>query len=101
MLVDERKQVRALLLDPVKRRSLARPFRSGEECLMFVDAAARDAGQSQTARSTRTVPTRNGDGPLQLSLTSVDVLHDLMRDAVGIRDLPANFDEARTGQHAG
>jgi hypothetical protein len=29
MLVDERKQVRALLLDPVKRRSLAQPVRSG------------------------------------------------------------------------
>jgi len=39
MLVDERKQVRALLLDPVKSRSLARPFRSGRECRMFVDAA--------------------------------------------------------------
>ena len=39
MLVDERKQVRALLLDPVKRRGLARPFRSGRECRMFVSPA--------------------------------------------------------------
>jgi len=31
MLIDERKQVRALLLYSVKRRSLARPFRSGRE----------------------------------------------------------------------
>jgi len=37
MLVDERKQVRALL-DPVKRRSLARPFQSGRECRMCVNA---------------------------------------------------------------
>jgi hypothetical protein len=67
----------------------------------FRGCGSRDAGQSQTARSTRTVRTRNGDGLLQLPLTSVDVLHDLMRDAVGIRDLPTNFDEARTGQHSG
>jgi hypothetical protein len=45
--------------------------------------------------------TRNREGLLQLPLTSVDVLHDLTRDAVGIRDLPANLDEARTGQHSG
>jgi hypothetical protein len=38
MLVDERKQGRALLLDPVKRRGLPRPFRSGRECRMFVEA---------------------------------------------------------------
>jgi hypothetical protein len=43
MLVDERKQVRALLLDPVKRRGLARPFRSGRECRMFVEAALSEA----------------------------------------------------------
>ena len=40
MLVDEREQVRALLLDPVKRRGLARPFRSGRECRMFVKGEA-------------------------------------------------------------
>jgi hypothetical protein len=39
MLVDERKQVRALP-EPVKRRSLARPLRSGRECWMFVVPAA-------------------------------------------------------------
>jgi len=32
MLVRERKQVRTLLLGPVKRRSLARSFPSGQEC---------------------------------------------------------------------
>ena len=56
---------------------------------------------ASAARSTRTVRTRNGDGLLQLPLTSVDVLHDVMRDAGGIRDLRANFDEAGTGQHPG
>jgi hypothetical protein len=40
MLVDERKQLRALLLDPVNRRSLARPFRSSRECRMFVEGEA-------------------------------------------------------------
>ena len=70
-------------------------------CLDLRGCPSRDAGQSQTLRSTRTVRIRNGDGLLQLPLTSVDVLHDLMRDAFGITDLPANFDEARPGQHFG
>jgi hypothetical protein len=45
MLVDERKQVRASM-DPVKRRSLARPFRSGRECRMFVEAEVSRRGES-------------------------------------------------------
>jgi hypothetical protein len=38
MLVDERKQVRAML-DPVKTRTLARPYRSGRDSRMFVRTA--------------------------------------------------------------
>lgn len=42
-----------------------------------------------------------GHGLLPLAVAPVDVLHDLTRDAVGVRDLPANFDKARPGQHPG
>ncbi len=42
MLVGKRKQVRVLLLDPVKRRSLARPFRSGREFCVFVKPEASE-----------------------------------------------------------
>ena len=43
MLVDERKQVRTPLPDPAKRRSLARPCRSGREFCLCVEGAVSGA----------------------------------------------------------